>query len=264
MDTLQIIVLALVQGISEFLPISSSAHLVLVPELFGWKDQGIAFDVAVHVGTLFAILFYFRDSLVKLLGDFLSSIKASKRVGDSNVVWAVGFGTIPAGIFGLLLHDLIEQYARNPFVIALTTIIFGIVLYVADKRAGTKRECDITIKLALVVGMAQALALVPGVSRSGVTISMALLLGFSRVASANFSFLLSIPIIVLAGVLETLKLIKSSEQIAWNEIGLGMLLSAVSAYICVRLFMAFISRAGMNVFVIYRILLGIFLIWWFL
>ncbi|MGH1601487.1 undecaprenyl-diphosphate phosphatase [Campylobacter majalis] len=264
MDIIQIIVLALVQGVSEFLPISSSAHLVLVPEIFGWDDQGLAFDVAVHVGTLLAILFYFKDRISKLVGDFLSSIIKRKNVGESMLVWAVGFGTIPAGLFGLFAKDYIETYARSPLVIAATTIIFGIILYLADKRVGFKNEANITIKIALIIGVAQALALIPGVSRSGVTISMALLLGFSRITSANFSFLLSIPVILLAGGLKTLDLIKSSNHIAWDEIGLGVLISSVSAYLCVKLFMSLISRMSMTPFVIYRLFLGAILIYFFI
>lgn len=264
MDIIQIIVLALVQGISEFLPVSSSAHLVLVPEFFGWADQGLAFDVAVHVGTLSAILFYFKDIICGLLKDFFSSIKERKAVGNSTLVWAVGIATIPAGVFGLLLNDMIEEYARSGVVIAVMTMIFGVVLYFADRQKGSMSEYDMTIKLALIIGFAQALALVPGVSRSGITMSMALFLGFSRVSSANFSFLLSIPIILLAGSLHVVKLARSDTPVVWGDIGLGMLISGVSAYICVKLFMTMISKMSMTPFVIYRLLLGAFLLWWFL
>uniref|UniRef100_UPI0023F14D1A undecaprenyl-diphosphate phosphatase n=1 Tax=Campylobacter rectus TaxID=203 RepID=UPI0023F14D1A len=174
MELSHIIVLALVQGISEFLPISSSAHLVLVPKLLGWADQGLAFDVAVHVGTLAAILFYFKDRLAGLVRDFVASIAQREKVGNSTLVWSVGFATVPVGLFGLAFNDAIEQYARNGLVIAAMTIIFGIALYVADKKSGLKTEYDMTIKLALIVGLAQAIALVPGVSRSGVTMTAAL------------------------------------------------------------------------------------------
>ncbi|AQW88290.1 undecaprenyl pyrophosphate phosphatase [Campylobacter pinnipediorum subsp. caledonicus] len=262
MDFVQTIVLALVQGFSEFLPISSSAHLILVPELLGWKDQGLVFDVAVHIGTLFAIVFYFRDMVFSALKDFFCSIKLKKNVGQSRLVWAVGFGTIPAGIIGLLVEDVIEDYARNGLVIALTTIIFGIILFFADKKNGNRQESDISIKIALVIGLAQAFALIPGVSRSGVTISMALLLGFSRVASANFSFLLSIPIIILAGGVKLLKI--NSSDVVVSDLLIGMFVSGISAYICVKLFISIISKMSMLPFVIYRILLGCFLLFWFL
>lgn len=263
MDTLQIIVLALVQGISEFLPISSSAHLVLVPELLGWSDQGVAFDVAVHLGTLIAILIYFKDSIFRLLGDFFASITKRKEVGESSLVWAVGFATIPAAIFGLIAHDYIEQYARNGIVIGFTTIIFGIALFFADRQAGNKENADMTIRIALIIGFAQALALIPGVSRSGITMTAALFLGFSRTSSANFSFLLSIPIILLAGGYEAIGLLKQDTPFPLKDLGLGVAVSAVSAYACVKLFMAMISRASMTPFVIYRILLGVFLLWYF-
>ena len=264
MELSHIIVLALVQGISEFLPISSSAHLVLVPKLLGWADQGLAFDVAVHVGTLAAILFYFKDRLAGLMRDFFASIARHERVGDSTLVWSVGFATVPVGLFGLAFNDAIEQYARNGLVIAAMTIIFGIALYVADKKSGLKTEYEMTIKLALIVGLAQAIALIPGVSRSGVTMTAALMLGFSHKASANFSFLLSIPVIVLAGGLEAVKLIKTPDALAWSDLAIGAAVSGLSAYLCVQLFMALIARASMLPFVIYRMILGVFLFAMFL
>lgn len=260
MDFLQVIVLALVQGISEFLPISSSAHLVLVPKLLGWQDQGLAFDVAVHVGTLTAILFYFKDSINKLLSDFFASIMQRKKVGDSTLVWSVGFATLPVGLCGLALNNIIEQYARSGIIIAITTILFAMVLFIADKNHGLKSEYDMTIKLAFIIGLAQAIALIPGVSRSGITMSAALLLGFSRTASANFSFLMSIPVILLAGLLETVKLANSPCHISWSDLILGTVISGVSAYICVKLFVVLISKMSMLPFVVYRLVLGVFLI----
>lgn len=260
MDFLQVIVLALVQGISEFLPISSSAHLVLVPKLLGWQDQGLAFDVAVHVGTLTAILFYFKDSIKKLLSDFFASIMQRKKVGDSTLVWSVGFATLPVGLCGLALNNIIEQYARSGIIIAITTILFAMVLFIADKNHGLKSEYDMTIKLAFIIGLAQAIALIPGVSRSGITMSAALLLGFSRTASANFSFLMSIPVILLAGLLETVKLANSPCHISWSDLILGTVISGVSAYICVKLFVVLISKMSMLPFVVYRLVLGVFLI----
>ena len=263
MDFVQVVILALVQGISEFLPVSSSAHLVLVPKLLGWQDQGLAFDVAVHVGTLAAILLYFKDDLVRLLKDFFASLIRREKVGDSTLVWSVGLATVPVGIFGLIFNDFIEQYARSGVVIALMTMIFGVVLFFADRKTGLKSECEMTINLAIVIGLAQVLALIPGVSRSGVTMSAALFLGFSRSASANFSFLMSIPVILLAGGLEALKLINSPEHLPWSDLILGAAISGVSAYICVKLFMAMISRMSMLPFVIYRLILGIFLLFIF-
>ena len=264
MEISHVIVLALVQGISEFLPISSSAHLILVPKLLGWPDQGLAFDVAVNVGTLSAILFYFKDTIFKLLRDFFASIAQRKMVGDSLLVWCVGFATIPVGIFGLLFNNVIEEYARSGVVIAVTTIIFGIALYFADLRSTNKSEYEMTIKFALIIGLAQAVALIPGVSRSGITMTAALFLGFSHKGSANFSFLMSIPVIILAGGLESIKLIKDPNALPWSDIALGVIISAVSAYICVKLFMGIISRIRMLPFVIYRLILGAFLLYLFL
>ena len=257
MELSHIIVLALVQGISEFLPVSSSAHLVLVPKLLGWADQGLAFDVAVHVGTLVAILIYFKDRIAALLRDFFASIAQKKAVGQSTLVWATGFGTIPVGLFGLAFGDFIEQYARNGALIAIMTIVFGLILGFADKKSGAKDETDITVKIALIIGLAQAIALIPGVSRSGVTMTAALMLGFSRTASANFSF-------VLAGGLEALKVFKMPDSLPWSDLAIGAAISGVSAYLCVRLFMAMLQRISMMPFVIYRLVLGVFLLLTFL
>ncbi|BCX78725.1 undecaprenyl-diphosphate phosphatase [Campylobacter sp. 19-13652] len=266
MDFSQIIVLSFIQGFTEFLPISSSAHLVLVRELLGWDESGsLAFDVALHVGTLSAILFYFRSRLGGLLCDFFASILKRKMVGDSRLVWAVGLGTVPVGLFGLCFGDILEQYARSWHVIAATSVLFGILLVVADKKAGAKNLSDITISLALIIGLAQAVALIPGVSRSGITMTAALFLGFSRTSSAEFSFLLSIPVIVLAGALEGAKIAKNLSELSFSfsDVALGVLLSFVFSYACVKLFMAIITRLSMLPFAIYRIALGLFLFLYF-
>ncbi len=263
MDFLQVFVLAVVQGISEFLPISSSAHLILVPKLFGWSDQGLAFDVALHVGTLIAILYYFKDDLVPLCKDFFSSIKQRQKIGESSVVWGVILGTIPVGLVGLFCGDWIEENLRSPLVIAFSTIFFGLVLYFADKKASSKDVLSITCKIALIIGIAQALALIPGTSRSGITMSAAMLLGFSRVASARFSFLLSIPVIVLAGGLSTIKVISEGLNEPFSALLLAVVLSAISAYMCIRWLIALLGKSTMFPFVIYRIILGCFLFYMF-
>jgi undecaprenyl-diphosphatase len=260
MDTIQIIFLSLVQGFTEFLPISSSAHLILVPKFLGWEDQGLAFDVALHVGTLLAVVFYFRLEIITILKDLLKSFKVREKVGESTLGWAVLIGTIPVGLAGLSFNDYISDNLRSPYVIATTTIIFGLALFFSDRKVGEKSETAITIKIAVLIGIAQAIALIPGTSRSGITITAALLLGFSRVASARFSFLLSIPVIVLAGGLETIKLIKSETVVIWNELFLGVGLSALSAYACIYLFLKLISKSSMLPFVIYRLFLGLFLL----
>ncbi len=264
MDWLQVIVLSIVQGISEFLPISSSAHLILVPKLLGWQDQGLAYDVALHVGTLIAILWYFRADIVPYLKDFFSSIKHKKQIGQSGVVWGVIIGTIPVGLVGLLCNDWIEQNLRSPLVIAFSTIFFGLVLFIADKKSGDKDILSITLKLALIIGIAQAIALIPGTSRSGITMSMAMLLGFSRIASARFSFLLSIPVIILAGGLTSIKLINQGINDDLTMLLGAVVFSCLSAYLCIKWLMNLLEKSTMFVFVIYRVILGLFLFFMFM
>ncbi|MBF0264795.1 MAG: undecaprenyl-diphosphate phosphatase [Gammaproteobacteria bacterium] len=261
MDILQIIVLALVQGLTEFLPISSSAHLILVPQLLDWPDQGLAFDVAVHIGTLTAVIWYFRKDIKPLFMDWLASIQKKQTIGQSTLSWGIILGTIPVGIAGLLLSDYMDAL-RLPIVIATTTIIFGLVLWWADSKADKNKrtEHEMTILAIIVIGCAQAIALVPGTSRSGITISAALLLGYSRTGASRFSFLLSIPVILLAGALEIIHLIESPEIIDWSAIIMGSIFSAISAYYCIVYFLRFIENMDMKPFIIYRLLLGGFLL----
>lgn len=264
MDLLQIILLALLQGLTEFLPISSSAHLILLPLLVNWQDQGLAFDVAVHVGTLSAVVVYFRRTLRTLLQDWLSSLRLRHSVGDSRLAWAVLLGTIPVGLAGLLLGDLIENAMRSPLVIAFTTIVFGLLLGWADWQGKRERsEHTIGWKDIVIIGLAQAIALVPGTSRSGITITAGLMLGLTRQAAARFSFLLSIPVIFLAGGLKTVELLQLPAATDWSALLGGALISALSAYLCIFLFMKMLERIGMWPFVVYRLALGALLIWLF-
>ena len=207
MDTVQTILLALLQGLTEFLPISSSAHLILLPRLLGWEDQGLAFDVAVHVGTLLAVILYFHEDVRRLLLAWFASIVNRQMSADARLAWLVVLGTIPAALTGLLLDDVIETHLRSPLVIALTTIGFGVLLGVADQRGRqARREDSLSVMDVVWIGLAQALALIPGTSRSGVTMTAALALGLTRTAAARFSFLLSIPVILMAGSYKTLQL----------------------------------------------------------
>lgn len=257
MDLFQIISLALLQGLTEFLPISSSAHLILVPIISGWQDQGLAFDVAVHVGTLSAVVYYFRKTVKQLIADWLQSLSKRVEVGESRLAWAVLLGTIPVGLAGLLLGDVIEHQLRNPLVIASTTILFGLLLGWADWRGRQQRdEYDLSLGDIFFIGFAQAIALIPGTSRSGITITAGLILGLSRDAAARFSFLLSIPVIFLAGSLKTIELVESKLATDWFAIGSGVILSAISAYLCIHLFLKLIEKIGMWPFVIYRLILG--------
>ena len=260
MDILQIIVLALVQGLTEFLPISSSAHLILVPYLTDWPDQGLAFDVAVHVGTLTAVVIYFRKEISKMFFAWLASLKG-RHSEDSRLAWGVLIGTIPVGLAGLLFKDVISEHLRTPLVIAVTTIIFGFLLWYADWSGKRSRdEHSLSWKDIIVIGCAQAIALIPGTSRSGITITAGLMLGLTAPAAARFSFLLSIPVIVLAGGMETLDYLEFASIDDMNNLIVGALISAVSAYLCIHYFLMLLERVGMTPFVIYRLALGIVLL----
>lgn len=257
--------LALLQGLTEFLPISSSAHLILLPLINGWKDQGLAFDVAVHIGSLTAVVWYFRHELITMSKDWGSSVVQRQSVGESRLAWAVLLGTIPVGLAGFIFHDVISIELRSPLVIAATTIGFGLLLGWADWKAKQVRnEHSLSWGDVAFVGIAQAIALIPGTSRSGITMTAGLMLGLERAAAARFSFLLSIPVIVLSGGLETLKLIQSETAVDWVTLLLAAGLSALAAYLCIYLFLKLISRMGMWPFVVYRLLLGAGLIYLFL
>ena len=265
MEWLQVFILAIVQGITEFLPVSSSAHLILVPVLTDWPDQGLAFDVALHLGSLSAVLIYFRRDILDMTVSWGRSLTTRQLDDDARLAWAVILGTIPVGLAGLLLKDTIETVLRSPIYLSIGLIAFGLLLGWADWRhRGSRSEHQMTWKDVLFIGCAQALALFPGTSRSGITMTAALMLGLSREASARFSFLLSIPVIVLACGLETIELIKSQVAVDWLHMAAGVLLSGISAYLCIHYFLAFIKRIGMQPFVIYRIVLGVLLLWVFL
>jgi len=261
LDLLQIILLAVVQGLTEFLPISSSAHLILVPLLLGWPDQGLAFDVAVHVGSLIAVVFYFRLEVGQMLKAWFKSLAGGGSSRDSKLAWWIIIATIPAVIFGFIFKGLIESELRSPWVIAVTTIVFGLLLWVGDRSSHKNRsEHELGLKDVLVIGLFQAIALIPGTSRSGITITAGLLLGMSRRAAARFSFLLSMPLIFASGSLQTLDLVQSSLEIDWMALILAIVLSAISAGLCIHYFLKLIDGIGMLPFVIYRLLLGAFLI----
>ena len=261
MELWHIIVLAVIQGLTEFLPISSSAHLILPSQVFGWPDQGLAFDVAVHVGTLAAVIWYFRAEVGRLTVAWVGDTVRGRVGQDSGLAWAVIAGTIPAGLAGLLLNDFIETSLRSGLVIAVSTIGVGLVLWWSDAVGRRNRDLPaLTMKDAVIIGVAQALALIPGTSRSGITITAALFLGFGREAAARFSFLLSIPLILAAGLLKTLELVEQGGATDWAAIALGAALSFVSAVVCIHLFLKFLERLGLMPFVIYRLVLGLLLL----
>ena len=260
MDIMQAVWLAIIQGLSEFLPISSSAHLILPSAVLGWPDQGLAFDVAVHVGSLIAVVGYFRNDVAALARAWVGSIFLRRHSSESHLAWYIALATLPAAFVGLFLGDFIEVNLRSMAVIAFTTIFFGLLLAWADRRGGGDLSIDkFSWRTALFVGVAQTLALIPGTSRSGVTITAALALGFDRETAARFSFLLAIPIILLSGGYKGLQLV-GTESVDWTFILVGVLLSAITAYLCIALFLKVIQRVGMMPFVIYRMLLGAVLI----
>ncbi len=265
MDMLHVVVLALVQGLTEFLPISSSAHLILVPVLLGWEDQGLAFDVAVHFGTLTAVVVYFRRELRGMSVSWLDSLRTRNPDEEARLAWAVLLGTIPLGLGGLLFHEQVSTLLRSPLVIASTTILFGLALWYADvKGAQTRCEYRMGGWRVAAVAFAQVLALIPGTSRSGATITAGLLVGLDRKAAARFSFLLSVPAIAMAALYETGNLLEATEPVDWAAMSAGIVLSGLSAYLCIHYFLKLLDRAGMLPFVIYRLLLGValFVLFW--
>lgn len=262
MSTIEIIVLALIQGLTEFLPISSSAHLILPSQILGWADQGLAFDVAVHVGTLLAVIIYFRDEVTRMLFSWTNSIVKKEHNADSTLAWWILFATIPAGLFGLFGKDFIEENLRSAAVIAITTIGFGLLLGFVDIKGKQDKQIEkLGFKGAMLIGLAQAVALIPGTSRSGITMTMGLMLGLTRDAAARFSFLLSIPAIGMAGSYLTMKLITGADVVDWQAIFMGTALAFISAYACIHYFLILLDKIGMMPFVVYRLLLGAFLIW---
>lgn len=265
LDWIQIVVLALVQGLTEFLPVSSSGHLILVPQLFGWQDQGLAFDVAVHIGTLSAVILYFRKDVWLMSRDWSRSIITRQPTSNSRLAWWVIIATLPAVAFGLVIHGDLEETLRNPLIIAATTIGFGILLWWSDvKGKQIKDEYSLSFKDILIIGFAQALALIPGTSRSGITITAALMTGLTREAAAKFSFLLSIPIISGAGILKLKDLLEYTGQVDWQAIIGGTIISGISAYIIIAVFLKWIQQIGMAPFAWYRFALGALLIYMFI
>jgi len=263
-DTFQAVVLALLQGFVEFLPISSSAHLVIPSLVLGWPDQGLAFDIAVHVGTLAAVVLYYRAELIRMAGSWFGSLAGAPANDDSRLVWYLAVATVPVIVVGFVAGDFIETPLRNLPVIATTTLVFGLLLGVADKRARMATgAASLTLVMAVLIGLAQAFAPIPGVSRSGITITAGLLLGMSRQAAARFSFLLSIPVIAGAGILKTWDLVSSGLDVDWRLLGLGALVSGLTAYGCIALFLRLLDRIGMMPFVYYRVLLAavLYAIW---
>lgn len=259
MDIFQAIALAVLQGLTEFLPISSSAHLILLPVIVGWEDQGLAFDVAVHVGTLTAVVVYFRKILAKIIVAWFGSLAGKGFNEEAKLAWYVGLGSIPVGLVGISLSDATQEALRSPLIIAGAIIVFALLLWWAEKRAKEQRE-TISLLDAVIIGLFQAVALIPGTSRSGITITAGLLLGLTREYAAKFSFLLSIPVIALAGSLKVWELYQSGISVNWNFMFIGAAVSAIVAYLSISWFLRLLDRIGMMPFIWYRLVLGVVLI----
>jgi undecaprenyl-diphosphatase len=257
MSWIQVVVLAIVQGLTEFLPISSSGHLVLVPSIFDWEDQGLVFDIAVHFGSLTAVCIYFRTDISKLIGGGLAALGGDMSSGSSKLAIGIALATIPAAVAGLLFADWIETHFRSPAVVVTTLAAYGVLLAIADRFGAQNRDITtIRIRDAFVIGLAQALSLVPGTSRSGVTITAAMAMGLKRRDAARFSFLLSVPVILLATLYKGASMLLGEVAIVWGTLSIAALISAIVAYLSIEFFMRFVNAIGLVPFAIYRLILA--------
>lgn len=258
MEIFQAIILGIVQGLGEFLPISSTAHLIVFPYLFHWQDPGLSFDVALHMGTLVAVLLYFWRDWIRI---FQISIMPRKKNGDmynQNILWFLILASIPGAVAGYLLEDFAETAFRNPLLIAITLSVVGLLLFLVDRFSKQKKDIgNITKKDAIIIGVAQAVAIVPGVSRSGATMTAALSLGLTREAAARFSFLLSTPIIFGAAVVKVPELLQAGIT---TPIVAGILAAAVSGYLAIKYMLQFIQKVGYAPFFWYRLGLSILIV----
>ncbi len=252
----QAIILGLIQGVTEFLPISSSAHLILMPFVLGWEDHGLRFDVVTNAGTLLAAVVYFRRDLLAAGRQMLTHSEAAGRPGLAR---AVLLASAPILVVGLLFYDWFATVARQPVLIASTSIAFGVILWWADRAARHHRGLDdLRWRDSILIGAAQALALIPGTSRSGITMTAGLFLGLEREAAARFSFLLAIPVGVLALAKDALDLARGELPAAERlPLALGFVTAAVSAYLVIGWLLSWLRRQGMTLFVIYRVVLGL-------
>ncbi|MEA2097781.1 MAG: undecaprenyl-diphosphate phosphatase [Patescibacteria group bacterium] len=288
MEIIQSIILGVIQGVAEFLPISSSGHLVLIPHIFGWEDQGLAFDVALHWGTLIAVLVYLRKDWMEIFrksyllrwlhspeglwspstnrlqkGSTVLRRLWSQRILSTkhlkkDLLFIIIIATIPGVIAGLLLNNYVETVFRNPLIVAGTLFSGAILLFYADKTGIKKSDLkNLTLQMGIMIGLFQALAIVPGVSRSGITITIALLLGMRRTAAARFSFLLSTPIILGAGIKEFPSLLESGLDVT---ILVGVLVSAISGYLAIKYMLKYLENRNYNIFVGYRVALALMII----
>jgi len=255
MSIFEAIVYGIVQGLGEFLPISSSAHLVVMPWLFGWKDPGLAFDVALHLGTLVAVVFFFWKDWLNL---FIAGMKGLKTQ-EGKLFWFLVAATIPGALIGKLLEEQAESIFRNPALIGIMLIVMGAVMYYADKTKRTDVNLDnIGFYKSFTIGLSQAVAIIPGVSRSGITMSAGRFLGLTRESAARFSFLLSTPIILGAGLLKVKDLAETKFQMM--PFTVGIITSAIVGFLSIKFLLNYLKDKGFNIFVLYRLVLGLILI----
>lgn len=266
MEFLQLFILAFIQGVTEFLPVSSSAHLILLPKIINWADQGLIIDVSLHMGTLLAVMTYFwQDTAQLFIG--LKDLCLFKKTAASHLTLKIMIATLPVVIVGFLVKSLVSGSMRSLELIGATSIIFGVFLLIADKRAAKlppdayKNIVQMPLKHALVIGIFQVLALVPGVSRSGITMSALLLLAYSRVEAAKFSLLLSMPTIAAAFFLLSFDIIKNGDDFLALQALFSVLAVFIFAYFTILLLMRFLKKYSFTPFVIYRILLGCLILW---
>jgi undecaprenyl-diphosphatase len=258
MDAFQAIVLGIVQGLTEFLPISSTGHLRIVPAFLGWEDPGAAFTAVTQLGTMAAVLLYFREDLWRIATTWLRSLREPELRGtlDARMGWYIGLGTIPIAIFGFVFKDQIEEGARSLYLIGCTLIVLGLLLLLSEKMATHDRPLNrITRRDAIVIGFAQALALVPGVSRSGATLTAGLFLGFDRTSAARYSFLLSVPAVVLSGLFEMRK-IGEEGGAGFVPTAIATLLAFLVGYATIAFLLRWLTSHSTAIFVVYRVALG--------
>ncbi len=264
MILIQILVLALIQGLTEFLPVSSSAHLIIGGRVFDWPDQGLVFDVATHLGTLMAAVLYFREDIRRMIISWLVPAQAGKDGGAQarELGLSLLVASVPAVLVGGLLYQWIESTMRDVRVIAFATIGFGLLLWWADHFfSRSKTMAAMTIKSGLIIGLVQVLALVPGTSRSGITITIGRMLGFDVDTAARFSFLLSVPVIAAAGSFGMLRIMLHDAPINWSQFGLAVAFSALAGWLCIAAFLSLLRRVGLLPFILYRLVLGVVLFW---
>jgi undecaprenyl-diphosphatase len=252
LSTLQAAILGLVQGLGEFLPISSSAHLVLIPWLFKWNDPGLTFDIALHIGTLIAVAIYFWKDWLRLITKGLTDARSR----EGQLFWYIVAATIPGALVGFLLEKKAETIFREPVLIATMLILLGIVLYWADRKSVKNIEMNsITFKISLLIGLSQAFAIIPGVSRSGITMTMGLFMGLTREGAARFSFLLAAPIIFGAALIKVPFLISNPSVININFI-IGILISFIVGILSIGFLLRYIQTRNFLPFAWYRFILG--------